>query len=144
MSTNKVCVLRARSFCSPKSRENGAPTLFSYTVVWSLIYNFDCVTAFWPFEESGLESLFVPFSLGFSTKSVWLHTTLDWRIGLRRFHGMPWTPDGSLSVSGSCLTIFRCVYYMYKYRYIYIKNESLNFHLDTRLLVMTFHGYVQI
>ena len=27
----------------------------------------------------------------------------------RRFHDMPWPPNGSLNVSGSCLTLFRCL-----------------------------------
>ena len=27
-------------------------------------------------------------------------------------HGMPWPPNRSLNVSGSCLTIFRCLYYI--------------------------------
>ena len=30
----------------------------------------------------------------------------------RRFHGMPWPPIGSLNISGLCLTIFRCLYYI--------------------------------
>ena len=30
----------------------------------------------------------------------------------RRFHIMPWPQNGSLNVSGSCLTIFRCFYYI--------------------------------
>ena len=30
----------------------------------------------------------------------------------RRIHGMPRPPNGSLNVSGSCLTIFRYLYYV--------------------------------
>ena len=35
------------------------------------------------------------------------------------------------------------MFVLYKYRYIYIINGSLNFNLDSRLWVMTFPGYVQ-
>ena len=30
----------------------------------------------------------------------------------RRFHGMPWPPNGSLNVRCSCLTMFRCLDYI--------------------------------
>ena len=48
---------------------------------------------------------------------------------------MPWPPNGSLNVSGSCLTIFRSVYYINIdiYRYII---RSLNFRKDSCLWVM--------
>ena len=35
---------------------------------------------------------------------------VPWGPIFRRVHGMPWLPNGSLNVSGSCLTIFRCLY----------------------------------
>ena len=37
---------------------------------------------------------------------------------------MPWPPNGSLNVSGSCLTIFRCLYKTKKYIYIHNKRET--------------------
>ena len=43
----------------------------------------------------------------------------------RRFHGMPWPPNGSLNVSGSCLTILRCLDYLnIDTVYLYSKQES--------------------
>ena len=35
----------------------------------------------------------------------------SWGPIFRRFHCMPWPPNWSLNVSGSCLTIFSCLYY---------------------------------
>ena len=35
--------------------------------------------------------------------------TEPWGPIFWRFHGMPWSPNGRLNVSGSCLTIFRCL-----------------------------------
>ena len=61
----------------------------------------------------------------------WIKIGITWVPIFRRFHSMPWPPNGSLNVSGSCLTIFRCLDYIHKYIYIYITNGSLNFLLDS-------------
>ena len=74
--------------------------------------------------------------------ATWQGQAFPWGPIFRRYRGVPWPPNGSLNVSGSCPTKFRCLNYINIDMYIYITNGSLNFRLNSRLWVMTFHGYV--
>ena len=65
-----------------------------------------------------------------------------WGPIFRRFHGIPWPPNGSLNKCLDSRLVYTYINIYIKYVYICIKNGSLNIYLDSRLGVMAYRGNV--